>query len=52
MCSLCSSWNEVEFRSEIMVHFIGRKHLNKPGVLDISKHAGLFRLRLNSTHDS
>jgi len=33
MCSLCSSWNEVEFRSEIMVHFIGRKHLNKPGVL-------------------
>jgi len=33
MCSWCSSSNEVEFPSEIMIHFTGRKHLDNPGVL-------------------
>ena len=32
-CTLCSSANEVQFSSEIMIHFKGRKHLVNPGVL-------------------
>ena len=31
-CMLCSSANEAEFTAEMMIHFIGRKHLENPGV--------------------
>ncbi len=33
MCRWCSSSIQVEFSSEIMVHFSSRKHLDNPGVL-------------------
>ena len=33
MCRRYSSLNEVEFPSEIMIHFTGRKRLDNPGVL-------------------
>ena len=32
-CRLCSSANEAEFSTEMMIHFSGRKHLKNPGVL-------------------
>jgi hypothetical protein len=36
-CRLCSSGNEAEFTAEIMIHFRGRRHLEKPGVLTFSE---------------
>jgi hypothetical protein len=32
-CTLCCSVNEAEFSAEMMIHFSGRKHLTKRGVL-------------------
>jgi len=32
-CRLCFSTNEVEFSTEMMIHFSGRKHLLQSGVL-------------------
>ena len=36
-CTLCFSANEVEFSTEMMIHFKGRKHLVNPGVLAFPK---------------
>ena len=36
-CRLCYSANEAEFTAEMMIHFSGRKHLENPGVLTLSK---------------
>ena len=32
-CALCSSLNEAEFPTEMMLHFSGSNHPNNPGVL-------------------
>lgn len=32
-CTLCFSPNEAEFSTEMMIHFSGRKHLLKPGII-------------------
>ena len=32
-CAVCSSLNEVEFITEMMIHFSGPDHKGKPGVL-------------------
>lgn len=32
-CARCSSLNEAEFTSEMMIHFSGSNHLSNPGVL-------------------
>ena len=32
-CRVCLSAKEAEFSTEMMIHFSGRKHLLKPGVL-------------------
>jgi hypothetical protein len=32
-CTLCFSENTLEFSTEMMIHFSGRKHLVNPGVL-------------------
>ena len=32
-CALCSSPNEGEFASELLIHFSGLEHLDHPGVL-------------------
>jgi hypothetical protein len=37
MCLSCGSNNQAEFSSEMMIHFIGRKNLDKPGVRASSK---------------
>jgi hypothetical protein len=31
-CLLCGSGNPMEFSSEMMIHFSGLKHVDKPGV--------------------
>lgn len=36
-CARCSSLNEAEYTSEIMIHFSGCKNLNNPGVLMFPK---------------
>lgn len=36
-CALCSSLNESEFASEMMIHFAGSAHLANPGVLAFPK---------------
>jgi hypothetical protein len=36
-CSQCSSLNEAEFTSELMIHFSGPSHLANPGVLAFPK---------------
>jgi hypothetical protein len=36
-CELCSSANQAEFTTEMMIHFSGRKHLVDPGVLAIAE---------------
>jgi hypothetical protein len=32
-CRSCGSADSADFRSEIMIHFAGRKNVDKPGVL-------------------
>jgi hypothetical protein len=32
-CARCSSLNESEFTTEMMIHFSGPVHINNPGVL-------------------
>ena len=32
-CAMCSSANEAEFTTEVMIHFSGLKHLTNPGLL-------------------
>ena len=36
-CALCSSLNEGEFASELMIHVSGPDHLANPGVLAFPK---------------
>jgi hypothetical protein len=31
-CPLCASDNQAEFQAEMMIHFTGLKHLDRPGV--------------------
>lgn len=31
-CPVCASGNQVEFASEMIIHFSGRRHLDHPGV--------------------
>ena len=37
MCLSCGSSNQVEFPSEMIIHFTGRKNLDNPGVWAFSK---------------
>ena len=32
-CARCNSCNQVEFPSEIAIHFSGREHLDRPHIL-------------------
>ena|SRR5678809_773482 len=43
-CTLCFSPHEVEFSTEMMIHFKGRKHLVNPGVLAFPKMVLLWTL--------
>jgi len=36
-CARCSSLNEAEFTSEMMIHFSGPGHLANPGILVFQK---------------
>jgi hypothetical protein len=36
-CRLCSSAKEAQFTAEMMIHFIGRKHMENSGVLTFSE---------------
>ena len=36
-CALCHSNNQAEFTAEMMIHFSGLKHIDKPSVLAFPK---------------
>ena len=36
-CPSCKSGNQAEFTSEMIIHFAGLRHIDKPGVLLFSK---------------
>ncbi len=36
-CAVCSSLNEAEFPAEMLIHFNGLKHVDRPAVLAFPK---------------
>ena len=36
-CPSCGSTKQAELTSEMMIHFLGREHLDKPGILVFPK---------------
>jgi hypothetical protein len=36
-CTVCTSINEAEFTTEMMIHFSGRRYIDNPGVLAFPK---------------
>ena len=44
-CSSCQSSNQMEFPSEINIHFPGPKNFTTPTVWVFPEHLGLLRLR-------
>ena len=51
-CALCQSGNQSEFSAEIMIHFSGLKHIDKPAVFCVSEGFDLLGLRLFAIYDS
>jgi hypothetical protein len=45
-CMVCGSDTQVEFTAEMIIHFTGLKHLDKPGVWLFPRLIGLHGLRL------
>jgi hypothetical protein len=45
-CLLCKSGKQAEFHTEMLMHFAGRKNLDKTWSLGVAKSVGLLGLRL------